>query len=265
MVHAALDTAIFNQPAGAYSFSVEGFTNLGIGYNGSGTGNATLRLVNASDPGHRLRLLPEHRASPAATSSSAPPAATCRPATTTTYTIIHEIGHSLGLKHGHETQRLRRAARRTTDSIEFSVMTYKQLHRRPTPSSSTTRAWGYAADLHDATTSPRSSTCTAPTSTSTRGNTIYTWNPTSGESYVNGTLAIDPGGNRIFQTIWDGNGTDTYDLSNYSTNLSHRPRARRALDLLERAARLPRRRPERRLRPRQRLQRAAVSAATRAR
>ena len=32
-------------------------------------------------------------------------------------------------------------------------------------------------------------------------------------------LAIAPGGNRIFQTIWDGNGYDTYDLSNYSTNL----------------------------------------------
>ena len=51
------------------------------------------------------------------------------------------------------------------------------------------------------------------------GNTTYTWNPDTGASYVNGVLAIAPGGNRIFQTIWDGNGYDTYDLSNYSTNL----------------------------------------------
>jgi serralysin len=50
-------------------------------------------------------------------------------------------------------------------------------------------------------------------------NTVYAWSPTSGDSYVNGNLAIDPGGNRIFQTIWDGGGYDTYDLSNYSTNL----------------------------------------------
>jgi hypothetical protein len=42
------------------------------------------------------------------------------------------------------------------------------------------------------------------------GDTVYTWSPTGGESFVNGALAIDPGGNRIFSTIWDGNGTDSY-------------------------------------------------------
>jgi serralysin len=51
------------------------------------------------------------------------------------------------------------------------------------------------------------------------GNTTYSWDPLNGSSFVNGQLAIDPGGNRIFQTIWDGNGTDSYDLSNYATNL----------------------------------------------
>jgi serralysin len=55
--------------------------------------------------------------------------------------------------------------------------------------------------------------------TDNAGNTTYRWNPATGQSYVNGVLAIDPGGNRVFQTIWDGNGTDTYDLSNYATNL----------------------------------------------
>ena len=44
--------------------------------------------------------------------------------------------------------------------------------------------------------------------------------PDDGTTYVNGNVAIEPGGNRIFQTIWDGGGTDTYDLSDYSTNLS---------------------------------------------
>jgi serralysin len=56
--------------------------------------------------------------------------------------------------------------------------------------------------------------------TTTAGDTVYGWSPTDGTTYVNGNVAIDPGGNRIFQTIWDGGGTDTYDLSNYSTNLS---------------------------------------------
>ena len=50
--------------------------------------------------------------------------------------------------------------------------------------------------------------------------TVYTWSPATGETYVNGNLAIDPGGNRIFATIWDGGGIDTYDLSNYTTGVT---------------------------------------------
>jgi Ca2+-binding RTX toxin-like protein len=50
--------------------------------------------------------------------------------------------------------------------------------------------------------------------------TIYTWSPATGETFVNGNLAIQPGGNRIFETIWDGGGIDTYDLSNYTTGVT---------------------------------------------
>ena len=56
--------------------------------------------------------------------------------------------------------------------------------------------------------------------TTNAGDTVYSWNPTDGTTYVDGNVAIDPGGNRIFETIWDGGGIDTYDLSNYSTDLS---------------------------------------------
>ena len=52
------------------------------------------------------------------------------------------------------------------------------------------------------------------------GNTVYTWSPTTGEMFVNGIGQGAAGANRIFvMTLWDGNGADTYDLSNYSTNL----------------------------------------------
>ena len=65
------------------------------------------------------------------------------------------------------------------------------------------------------------------------GNTIYTWSPASGTTRSStATPAIEPGGNRIFATIWDGGGTDTYDLSNYDTNLTHRPAPGRLFDLL---------------------------------
>ncbi len=54
---------------------------------------------------------------------------------------------------------------------------------------------------------------------SNAGDTTYSWNPRTGDAFVDGELAISPGANRIFETVWDGNGNDTYDLSNYTTNL----------------------------------------------
>ncbi|MBX9254865.1 M10 family metallopeptidase C-terminal domain-containing protein, partial [Desmonostoc muscorum CCALA 125] len=52
------------------------------------------------------------------------------------------------------------------------------------------------------------------------GNTTYTFSTTTGEMFVNGIGQGTPGGNRIFRTIWDGNGIDTYNFSNYTTNLA---------------------------------------------
>jgi serralysin len=52
------------------------------------------------------------------------------------------------------------------------------------------------------------------------GNTIYSWGPTTGEMFINGVGQGAPGGTRIFQTLWDGAGTDTYDFSRYTTSLS---------------------------------------------
>jgi len=49
------------------------------------------------------------------------------------------------------------------------------------------------------------------------GDTVYRWTPGSGRTLVNGAVAIDPGGDRIFATVWDGGGRDTYDLSAYET------------------------------------------------
>src|SRR3546814_8404625 len=56
--------------------------------------------------------------------------------------------------------------------------------------------------------------------TTNNGNTVYSWNPLNGQTLVDGAVAISPGGNRIFATIWDGGGVDTYDLSAHSTNLN---------------------------------------------
>ncbi len=48
--------------------------------------------------------------------------------------------------------------------------------------------------------------------------TAYTFSALTGEFFINGVSQGVPAGNRIFRTIWDGGGVDTYDFSNYSTN-----------------------------------------------
>jgi serralysin len=52
------------------------------------------------------------------------------------------------------------------------------------------------------------------------GDTVYRWNPLTGEMSVDGVAQGAPTGNKILMTLWDGNGVDTYDLSNYKSKLS---------------------------------------------
>jgi Ca2+-binding RTX toxin-like protein len=48
------------------------------------------------------------------------------------------------------------------------------------------------------------------------GNTVYKWDPSTGQEFVDGIGQGAPIRNKVFLTIWDGGGQDTYDLSNYS-------------------------------------------------
>ena len=49
--------------------------------------------------------------------------------------------------------------------------------------------------------------------------TTYKWDAT-GAVFVNGVRTVTPGANKIFLTIWDGGGSDTYDFSNYTEAMS---------------------------------------------
>ncbi len=51
------------------------------------------------------------------------------------------------------------------------------------------------------------------------GDTVYSWSPTSGDTLVDGSVALEPGRNRVFVTVWDGGGIDSYDLSAYEAPL----------------------------------------------
>ncbi|MBD2746776.1 M10 family metallopeptidase C-terminal domain-containing protein [Microvirga sp. BT688] len=141
--------------------------------------------------------------------------------------LLHELGHALGLKHAHEGKDwyagvIDRPISADRDSIEFTVMTYRSYVGGPA-SNYSFETYGapqtfmmydiaalqylYGADF-----------------TTNSGNTVYRWTPTTGETFVNGVGQGNPGNgmwgsNRIFLTIWDGGGNDTYDLSSYGSEL----------------------------------------------
>jgi serralysin len=135
------------------------------------------------------------------------------------HTFGHELGHALGLKHGQETGGVRNVAMNSDrDSMEFSIMTYRSYVGDTTPGYSN-ETWGFAQSLmmYDIAAIQHMYGARFDSNST---NTTYTFSTTTGEMFVNGVGQGTPGANRVFRTIWDGNGIDTYDFSNYTTNLA---------------------------------------------
>lgn len=138
-------------------------------------------------------------------------------------TVLHEVGHALGLKHGHVGRSFEAGGLYENpisldrDSNEFSTMTYRS-HVGGTVEYATMEQWGHPQSfmMYDIAALQR---LYGPDYTTNAGNTVYSWSPTTGETYLDGFGLGQPGDNRVFLTIWDGGGTDTYDFSNYATDL----------------------------------------------
>ena len=135
--------------------------------------------------------------------------------------IMHETGHNLGLKHGHAAQ----SGHGTTfptlpydhDSYEYSVMTYRQYvgdnpaNSDNAPEHPTTYMQDDLAALQY---------LYGANYNTNNGSTVYTWDPATGQSFINGVGQGSPISNFILMTVWDGGGIDRYDFSNYATNLT---------------------------------------------
>ena len=134
-------------------------------------------------------------------------------------TIMHEIGHALGLKHGHEADPNGALAPSVNDN-EFSIMTYasyfgantsKPTAAIPGSSPQSYMMFDIAAlqELYGANFSKRGTTA------------VYTWSPATGQEFINGKPAPFSGTsstNTIFTTVWTMGALATYDLSAFNGN-----------------------------------------------
>lgn len=197
-------------PRAHAGFTVEGMTGLSIRYIAGGSGAGDIRLGNTTSTPTALGYLPGPGAG-----GDVWFGASGRAPKVGNYdydTIVHELGHTLGLKHAHETGGFG-AVPRALDSPEYTVMTYRGWAGAP--------ATGYHFGSWSAPQTYMMLDIAAlqemygANYTVNAGNTVYRWTPDSGRTLVDGGIGLDPGGNRIFATVWDGGGRDTYDLSAY--------------------------------------------------
>lgn len=139
------------------------------------------------------------------------------PGTYAYHAFIHEIGHALGLKHGQETA-VFGAMTPGHDSMEYSVMTYRSYpgadgnyyYNDYAGYAQTPMLYDIAALQH----------MYGVDFTTRAGDTVYRWDPASGQLSIDGTAQTAPVANRVFMTLWDGGGHDTYDLSAYTRGVS---------------------------------------------
>lgn len=222
---AQIDAALFAMEksygsAANDGFSVEGFTNADL--TSGSAGSATIRFAQSNEPETAWAYMPGTDAAAGDIWFGTEYAGTAddyRKPVAGNYawhTLMHELGHALGLKHGHEAEGNFGPLPTQYDSIEYSIMTYSGYI--DADDSYYYEQYGAPQTFMMADIAALQEMYGADFTTNS-GNTVYKWTPGSGVTLVNGEAAIAPGANRIFATIWDGGGNDTFDLTAYKTSL----------------------------------------------
>ena len=126
-------------------------------------------------------------------------------------TFLHEIGHTLGFGHPHESIPPMPLAR---DWMLYTVMSYRSSMGGPLEGGYTNEEGGFAQSYMMEDIAALQYLYGANFDYNSAGN-VYSWDPLTGEMAIDGVGQGAPGGNRVFLTLWDGGGIDTYDFSNY--------------------------------------------------
>lgn len=137
-------------------------------------------------------------------------------------TFFHEIGHALGLKHGHLAGNGNATVLPSDhDSLEFSTMTYRAYVGHPAGEYNVPE--GNFPQTYMMLDIAALQTMYGADYGIYGGNTVYRFDPDNGQTYIDSVAQGVPkradgsDANVLFRTIWDGNGVDTYDFSAYTT------------------------------------------------
>lgn len=125
--------------------------------------------------------------------------------------ILHEMGHALGLKHGHDEGALPDAYQ----GHAWSVMSYTA-HPDSASESFTDSHGPETWMLADLAAIQHQFGANFDTRS---GDTTYSWDET-GRTFIDGASRGETRNDQVFRTVWDGDGHDTYDLSRLDADLS---------------------------------------------
>ncbi|CAN5923612.1 hypothetical protein BH11PSE3_BH11PSE3_44450 [soil metagenome] len=131
-------------------------------------------------------------------------------------TIMHELGHSIGLKHGHDDSLHGKLATQFDDN-EFSVMTYASYFGADTGGATEARV-GSSPQSYMMFDIAALQALYGANFSKIGSEAVYKWDNVTGQQYINDKVAPGTGvtaTQKIFATVWTQGATSTYDLRNF--------------------------------------------------